>query len=177
MIFQWILNDSKIFSGLLSILTDFSSAVVWMVSTLPLISSSLNLFSWFFENVLRAPKMICITAKFMFNNFFCSLAKSTYVSSFSTFFHCNLLAQQNSRGDKFYSPCLLKLGLDFWPGSGGPFVSEYPRKFYASLFLAQILVCAHTICQKGEISVSSTILCGLPFPPSRAYSDIPLMLV
>ena len=54
----------------------FNTAMVWMVSVIPLIFSSLGLFSRFFGTVPRAPSMIGITVTFMFHNFFCSQARS-----------------------------------------------------------------------------------------------------
>ena len=63
---------------------DFNNAVVWMVSILPLISSSPSLFSRFLETVLRAPTMIDITI--IYHNFFSSLARSRYLVGFSPSF-------------------------------------------------------------------------------------------
>ena len=86
MIFHLNLSGSKSpqFSWtLLSILADFSSTEVWTISILPTISSSSCLFSSFFGTVLRAPAMISTTVTFIFCNFFSSLARSRYLSSFS----------------------------------------------------------------------------------------------
>ena len=64
----------------LSIQAYFSSAMVWTVSILPLISSSLSLFSNLYGTAPKARTTIVITAAFMFFN---SLARSSYLSSFS----------------------------------------------------------------------------------------------
>ena len=61
---------STLFWFLHNIPADFNSAVIWAVSFLPLISSSLILFSKFFSVVSSAPTMICTTVTFMFPNFF-----------------------------------------------------------------------------------------------------------
>ena len=61
---------------LLSILADLNTAVVWMVSSQPLISKSTSPF----VTVLNAPITIGITVTFMFHIFFSSLARSRYLS-------------------------------------------------------------------------------------------------
>ena len=72
-------NSSQVFKIPLSIQADFRTAVVRMVSILPLISGSSSHFSRFLETVQRAPTTICVT--FMFLNFFNSLARFMYLSS------------------------------------------------------------------------------------------------
>ena len=86
MVFHWTLSDSKSLQvpwTLLSILTVFNNAVVWMVSTRPPTSMS----SWPFNNPLvtvpKAPITIGIIVTFMFHGFFNSLARSRYLSLFS----------------------------------------------------------------------------------------------
>ena len=49
---------------------NFFSAVVWMVSALPLIDSSTSLFSKLLETVPKALNMISIIVTFKFHNFF-----------------------------------------------------------------------------------------------------------
>ena len=86
MVFHWRLSGNKspqVSRNLLSILTVFNNAVVWMVSTRSPTSKS----SWPFNNplvtVLKAPITIGIIVTFMFHSFFNSLARSRYLSLFS----------------------------------------------------------------------------------------------
>ena len=82
MVFQWSLNDSKspqVSRTLLSILSNVNNAVVWIVSTRPHISCGRN------NPLLTVPSTpitIGITVIFMFHSFFCSLARSWYLSLF-----------------------------------------------------------------------------------------------
>ena len=73
MTFHWSLNDSK-FSQVsrtpLSILADLNNAVVWMVSTRPLISKSSNPFTNPLVIVYRLPITISIIVTFMVRIFF-----------------------------------------------------------------------------------------------------------
>ena len=72
-VFYWSLRKSKspqVFRNLLSILTDLNNAVVWMVSTCPLISKYSNLFAKFLGIVPSALITIGITVTFIFHSFF-----------------------------------------------------------------------------------------------------------
>ena len=74
-VFHWSLSDSKsskIFRTPFSILPDFNSTVLWIVTILPLVSSSPSVL-W---TVPRASTTVCITVKFMFRNFFSFLERS-----------------------------------------------------------------------------------------------------
>ena len=70
---------------LLSILDDFSYAVVWMVSARPLIHNSSSSLSKPLGTVPSAPLTFGITVTFMFQSFFRSLAvsKNLFLFSFS----------------------------------------------------------------------------------------------
>ena len=84
--FHWSLCNRKspqVSRTLLSILADFNSSVVWMVSILLLISSSSSLFPRFWIIVSRTPTMIGITVTLIIHTFFSSLARSRYLSSWS----------------------------------------------------------------------------------------------
>ena len=88
MVFHRSLSDSKspqVSRTLLSIPTVFNNAVIWMFSTLPLISKSSSPFNNPSVTVPRAPITICINATFMFHSFFNSFARSMYLSFFSVF--------------------------------------------------------------------------------------------
>ena len=91
------------------------------------------------------------------------------------YFHCGLLECQNPQDDKFFS-CYIILNLVLWLGLGDPFLSQDPIEFCVSYFLGQILVCAYTICQHGEILIYCTIFSGLTFPRSHAYFCISFVL-
>ena len=86
MVFYWRLSDSKslhVSRTLLSILSIFNNAVVWIVSTRPPTSKS----SWSFNNPLvtvpKAPITIGKIVTFMFHIFFNSQARLRYLSLFS----------------------------------------------------------------------------------------------
>ena len=74
---------------LLSILADLSNTAVWMVSTRTLISPSVT--------IPDAPITISITITFMFHSFFCSLARSTYLSFFSLSFSFTMWSAGNAK--------------------------------------------------------------------------------
>ena len=87
MAFHWILRDietPQVSKTLLNIQANFCSNLDEIISILPLLSCSSNLFSRFFLNIQREPTMIGITVTFMFHSFFRRLAESWYFSSFSS---------------------------------------------------------------------------------------------
>ena len=89
MVFNLRLSDSKscqIFRTLLSILTNFSSTVIWIVAILSLMFSSPSLFFWFLGTVSRTQT---IFISFLFWSYFSSLARSRYLLSFSPSFFFN----------------------------------------------------------------------------------------
>ena len=121
--FNWSLSDkSPQFSRiLLSIITDFSNAVVKIASIFPLITSWPCLFPRFLGIVPRPPTTIGIAVIFMFKNFFRFQPRSKYSSNFVAFFyfHCSLLAQQNQLVFFFFLLLLLLLFIvdfshQFW---------------------------------------------------------------
>ena len=92
-VFHWNLRDSKspqISWTFLSILANSSNAVVWMVSTCPLISKSSGPFTNPLGIIPSAPITIGITVIFMFYSFFSSLARSRYLPLFSPSFNFTL---------------------------------------------------------------------------------------
>ena len=89
MVFHWSLSDNKshqVSRTLLSILADFNNAVVWMVSTRPLISKSSCPCTRPLVTVLRAPITIDTTITFILHSFSNSLTSSRYSSVFFSFF-------------------------------------------------------------------------------------------
>ena len=90
MVFHWRLSDRKspqVSRTLLSILTVFNNAVVWMVATRPPTSKSKSSrpFNSPLVTVPKAPITIGIIVTFMFHSFFNSLARSRHSSLFSHF--------------------------------------------------------------------------------------------
>ena len=87
-VFHWSLNDKmspQVSRTLLSILADLNNAVVWTVSTHPIISKSSCPCTNPLVTVPRAPITIVIIVTFVFHSFFNSLARSRYLSLFSYF--------------------------------------------------------------------------------------------
>ena len=79
--------SAQVSRTLLSILANLNNAVVWMVSSRPLISTSSTPCTNPSVTVPRAPITICITITFIFHSFFfSSLARFRYLSSFSLSF-------------------------------------------------------------------------------------------
>ena len=91
MVFRWSLRDSKsaqVSRTLLNILADLNTAVVWMVSTRPLISKFSSPFTNPSLTVARAPIPIGIIVTFIFHSFFQFLSKDACIcSSFHFFFN------------------------------------------------------------------------------------------
>ena len=93
MVFHRSLSDSKspqVSSTLFSIMADFNNAVVWTVSTRPVISKSSSPCTNPLVTVPRAPITIGIIVTFMFHSFSNSLARSRYLSLFSHSFNFTL---------------------------------------------------------------------------------------
>ena len=82
----WVTTSPSV-SRTLSILADFSNAVLWIVAFCPLISKSSSPFINPLMTVPRAPITIGITVVFMFHGFFNSFARSRYLSFFSFSFN------------------------------------------------------------------------------------------
>ena len=86
---------------LLSILPDLNNAVVWMVSTRPVISKSPRPFINLLVTVSRATITIGIIVSFMFHIFFNSLAKSRYLSFFSLSFNFTQWSARTAKSTKW----------------------------------------------------------------------------
>ena len=83
---QWSLSDRKspqVLRTLLSILTNLNNAIVWMVSTRPVISKSSRPCTNPFMTVLITLIIIGIIVTFMFHSFYNTLARSWYLFLFS----------------------------------------------------------------------------------------------
>ena len=105
---HWSLSDSKspqVSRTLLSILAYLNNAVVWMVSTRPLIFNSSSTFISLLVTVPRVPITISITVTFMFYNFFSSLARFRYSSFFTLLSNC-VKYLSSSQQDLEYNDCI-----------------------------------------------------------------------
>ena len=101
MVSHWSLSDNKspqVYRTLLSIMADLNNAVVWMVSTRPLISKSSSPYTHYLVTVPRAPITIV-----MFHSFFNSLTRSRFLSLFHilSISLWGLLRHQSSQFYKF----------------------------------------------------------------------------
>ena len=112
MLSHWGLSDIKspqVSRTLLSILADLNNAVVWMVSTCPLISKSFSTCTYPLVTVPKTPITIGIIVTFMFHSFFNSLAKSRYLSFFPHSFNFTLWSAGTAK-----STILLVLFFMYW---------------------------------------------------------------
>ena len=154
-IFHWSLSNSmspQIFRTLLSILTDLNNAVVWMVSTHPLIFQSFSPLGI----VPRAPIRNGISITFMFHSFFSCLARSRHLSFFSLSFNFTQWLAGTAKSkilQVLFFCCWLFQSPVVWPRLGDPFVSQNPRKVCASHSPGQNLGCAYPICLHGKTSI------------------------
>ena len=94
---------------------------------------------------------------------------------FSFFTQWSTGTAKSTRWQVFVS-CWLRLSLVFWSESADVFVSQSPREFDVS-FSWTCSDLWFTICQNGQMSIVCTIPSRSPFPPSHAYSCIPLVSV
>ena len=133
-----------------------------MISILPLVSS---LPVRLFGTVPRAPITTCITVTFMFHNFFIFWQDT---GNF-LFFRLLLFLPCNPLDDKFNCRFVILARIRWFIC-----LSKSRRILY---FLGYILVCANTICLRGQILIYCTILSGLPFPPSNFLFCIPFVPV
>ena len=154
MVIYWSLSDSKsrqFVRTLLIILTNLNNAVVWMVSTLPLISNSSCLSSkstnyiWYqcstaFLILSQIPN-ICQPFRFISFSFWGPSKRQTPLDSKLSPRSLSLSLSLSVS----VSLSLLTVSQAFWPGLSDPFVSQNPREFYVSYSLGQILVSVCTI--------------------------------
>ena len=130
MVFHWRLSDSKspqVSRILLSIMTVFNNAVVWMVSTRLPTSKSSRSFNNPLVIVPNAPITIGIIVTFMFHSFFNSLARSKYLSLFSHSFSFILSSAGTAKSTILQIFLFFFVDyycLVFWPRLGDPFVCQ-----------------------------------------------------
>ena len=137
MVFHWSLSDSKspqVSRTLLSILSVFNNAVVWMVSTRPPTFNSSLPFNNPLVIVPKAPITIGTIVTFMFHSFFNSLTRSRYLSFFS---HSFSFILWSARIDNFANSLFcgwLLYGLVYWPRLGDLSAYQSPIGVYACHF-------------------------------------------
>ena len=122
---------------LLSIITNFNSAVVKMFSILSSIFSSSSLLSKFFLVLFRGllQQLIFLSPSGSIAFFQLSGKFLVFVELFAFFyFHSGSPAQQNPLYVRSFSSQQLNWGLVFWSELNDQFVYQYPREFYAVNF-------------------------------------------
>ena len=130
-----------------------------MSSILPLISNPFNLFSSPLVNVLNVQTTTDTTTYFMSHAFFNSRSKSMNLFVFSLSLILSPVEGKTLRS--FFSL------INTWYSFGDPYVSKSPRNFLLNLiFLGQILF--WSICQRGQILISSIIPEKPPFSPRHS---------
>ena len=158
MISRWSLSDSEslqVSRTLLSILVDLNNAVIWMVSTRPLISKYSSPCINPLVSVPLALITIGIIVTFMFHSF--SIPKQgpdTNPSfSFLSILLCGLLGQQGPRFGKF-SICLL---IIIWSGRLAEIrwsvcISKFQRRLCASFFRTGSGLCIYHLFVRSYFS-------------------------
>ena len=132
MVSNWSLSDykspqvSRIFR---STVADLNKAVVWMVTTRPLISKSPSPCTNLLVTVPSVPITIGITATFMFHRIFSAQTRSRYFSFISLSFSFTQWSvgtiKSTIRQVLFF--CRLLQGLVVWPRLGNLFRSQSPK--------------------------------------------------
>ena len=117
----------------------FNHAVVWMVSTRPLISRSPRSCIKTLGTVPSTLTTIGITLTFIFHSFFSSLARSRHLSFFSLSFSFILWSAWTAMSTTrqvlfllllFFGGGWLSLCLVVWPRLGDQFLSQNPREVF-----------------------------------------------
>ena len=156
MVSHWSLSDSKssqVTRTLRSIMVDLKNAVVWMVSTGPLISKSSSPIINPLVTVPIAPITIGITVTFMFYIFQFSSKVLVLISLF-TFFQFYPAISRNGKVN--YSAgslcfCWLSLSLVVLPIFDDPFVYQNPREFSTSHPPGRTPGWTYTTCSYSQI--------------------------
>ena len=172
-VFRWSLSDCKspqVFRTLLSFLAD---PVDWMVSARFLIYNSSSILIKPLDIVPSVPATSDIPVTLTFHSLFSSLARSKYLSLFSSSYIFTVVRWDGKvrylAGSLFW---WLSLGLIIKPKLGDLFVSENQRQFCASRSSGRILGCVYITCSCSQIYFSYTKPCGPPSPPSGIYRHI-----
>ena len=149
MVFHSSLSDSKfpqVSRTFLSILADFNNAVVWMVSTRPLISMFSSPFINPLMTVSRTPITIRINVTYMFN-FTLWSAGTAKLTILQILFFLLIIIRSGRLADIRWSVCM----------------SNSQRSLSVSFFRTDVRLC---ICNCSYVQISSGSLC----PPSGVWS-------
>ena len=129
--FQWSLNDRKspqVSRTLLGIMVDLDNAIIWIISTFPLISKSTSPFTNPLEIILSALITIHIIITFIFSSIFQLSSKVYVLISLFTFFQFFSVIRRDGyssiRQIFFFS--WLSQSLVVWPRLGDLLVSNPP---------------------------------------------------
>ena len=138
--FEW----QRVTSALFCSLAYFNDAVVWMVSTCPLISKSSSPCTTLLVTALSTPITIGITITFMFPSFFSSLARSRYLSLFSLSFSFTLwsagMAKFTTRQVRFFLLTITRFGC-LAEIKWSIFISKSQRSFCISIIIFYCCCC------------------------------------
>ena len=156
-------NSPQVSRTRLSILADLNNAVVWILSTCPLISKSSNPFTNFLWFVPSAPTTIGITITFMCDFFFSSLGRSKYLYLFSLSFISPLwsfgTAKPTIRQVLFFLLLIITRSCRLTETRWLVCISN-PREFCASHSSGRTLSCVYTTCLYCQIKIFCTTLSG-----------------
>ena len=145
----WSLNDSKspkVPRTFLGILADLNNAVIWTVSTRPVISKSLY---HSFGDCTKSTNYNWYNCYFRVQQFFLFPSKVVVLIPLFAFFQFTLWSVGTAKSTilQVLFFCWLSLGLVVWPRLGDPFISQNSKGVRVSQ--GQILGCAYTICSYG----------------------------
>ena len=146
MVFHKNLSDSKspqVSRILLGILADLNNAVVWTVTTRPVISKSSSPDINPLAAMPRAPNTIGIIVTFIFHIFFNSLTKSRYSFLFSHSFNFNLWSDGTAKSPILQVLSFLLIIIRSDRLAEIRFLSQNPKGFCVSHSPIQILGCAY----------------------------------
>ena len=127
MVSHWSVSDNKspqIFRTLLSILADLTNAVVWVVSTRPVISRSSSLCTNPLVTVPIAPITIGIIVTFMLHRFLIPLQKVEVIIPLFTFFQFPSVVRRDSKVHNLASPLFF---VDYYHNYNNYFI---PYEFF-----------------------------------------------
>ena len=166
MLSHWSLSDNKspqVSKTLLSILADHKNAVVWMVSTHPLISKSSSLYTNPFVTVPRASIIIDIIATFMFHSFFQIPSNVEVFIPLFTFFQFHSVVCRDSKVHNFTSSgfffcfCFCFYNYKIWSSGRYSVIRLYLISLYAC-FPSQLVVFHLSLSDGKSLQVSRTVL-------------------
>ena len=174
MVFHWSLSDSKSprdSRTLLSILADLNNAVVWMVSTCPLISKSSNSCTKILCWLYRADQLQIVSLSLSCSIVFSIIWQGPGI--YPSFRFLSLFYPIVNRNGKFHYLarslfCWVLRHLVVWPRLGDPFVSQPPptQKICVSFFKIDSWLCIYNLFVWLNFNFLHDSQ-WITFPPSR----------